>query len=389
MKGGIYTDERCQICGGLFQDTGRFLACPEHPKQRPSRYRVRYRAQSQTVQKRFPSYEDADRFLTGIRFKTDEKTFDARDYQKDNPLSFSNMADKWLSYHSTEVRAGTRKNLISHVRHAKNFFGNRSIREIQFGDLEDFVHSINLSDKSKHNILSTVHALFVWIKRRREIAVLPDFPEISFDLGYRRTVEKDLQQQIISEIRRICPNRKVYLGIKWLATYISIRPGELIKLQEGNIDTMGGFFTIPSADSKTVYKTVPLIQEDIDILKEFTFTFPATPFFRHIGGIQGVLENTPFGVKYFYKWWVKACANLGIKGVDLYGGTRHSSVRALIAAKCTPEQVKQAAMSETNAAFARYMGKAIDQDLRAIYRKSAQVVSISEGGHKVDTRKTI
>lgn len=33
---------------------------------------------------------------------------------------------------------------------------------------------------------------------------------------------------------------------------------------------------------------------------------------------------------------------------------------ALIAAKYTPEQVKQAAMSETNAAFARYMGKAID-----------------------------
>jgi hypothetical protein len=44
-------------------------------------------------------------------------------------------------------------------------------------------------------------------------------------------------------------------------------------------------------------------------------------------------------------------------------------------------------MSETNAAFARYMGKAIDQDLRAIYRKSAEVVSILEGGHKVDTGK--
>jgi len=121
---------------------------------------------------------------------------------------------------------------------------------------------------------------------------------------------------------------------------------------------LGGFFTIPSADSKTVYKTIPLIEEDVDILRKFTFRFRTTPFFRHISGIQGVVENTPFGVKYFYKWWVKACANLGLEGVDLYGGTRHSSVRALIAAKYTPEQVKQAAMSETNAAFARYMGKA-------------------------------
>ncbi len=384
MKGGIYSDERCQICGGSFRDTGRSMACPEHPQCRATRHKVIFGS----ITKRFKSYDDADRFLNGVRFKTDEKTFDARDYQKDNPLSFSNTADKWLSYHSTEVRAGTRKNLVSHIRHAKNFFGNRSIRDIQYGDLEDFVHSLTLSDKSKHNILSTVHVLFVWIKKRREIAALPDFPEIAFDLGYRRTVDKDIQQQIIEEVRRICTNRKVYLGIKWLATYISIRPGELIKLQEGNIDTVGGFFTIPSADSKTVYKTIPLIQEYIEILKEFTFTFPATPFFRHIGGIQGVLENVPFGVKYFYKWWVKACANLGIEGVDLYGGTRHSSVRALIAAKYTPEQVKQAAMSETNAAFARYMGKAIDHDLRAIYQRSAQVISIDKADKEMTTGKT-
>lgn len=99
------------------------------------------------------------------------------------------------------------------------------------------------------------------------------------------------------------------------------------------------------------------------------------------------MENTPFGVKYFYKWWVKACANHRIEGVDLYGGTRHSSVRTLIAAKYTPEEVKMATMSETNAAFARYMGKAIDQDLQAVYCRSAQVVSINQGGHKMDTAK--
>jgi hypothetical protein len=86
----------------------------------------------------------------------------------------------------------------------------------------------------------------------------------------------------------------------------------------------------------------------------------------------------PFGIHYFHKWWVKACANLGIEGVDLYGGTRHSSVRALIAEQYTPEQVKQAAMSETNKAFERYMGKAIDQDLRAIYKKSARVIDFTK-----------
>jgi len=65
----------------------------------------------------------------------------------------------------------------------------------------------------------------MWLKKRGEISELPDFPEVSFELGYRRTVDKDTQIQIIQEIERIYPNRKVYLGIKLLATYISIRPG--------------------------------------------------------------------------------------------------------------------------------------------------------------------
>lgn len=156
MKGGIYSDERCLICGGSFRDTGRSLACPEHPQCRATRHKIIFGS----ITKRFKSYEDADRFLNGVRFKTDEKTFDCKDYQKDNPLSFSKMADKWITYHSEKVRAGTRKNLISHMRHAKAFFENRNVREIKFGDLEDFLHTINLSSKSKHNIMSTIHNFF-------------------------------------------------------------------------------------------------------------------------------------------------------------------------------------------------------------------------------------
>jgi len=214
------------------------------------------------------------------------------------------------------------------------------------------------------------------MKKRQEITVLPEFPEVSFELGYRKTVDKETQQRIIEEVGRICPNRKVYLGIKWLATYISVRPGELIKLTEGNIDTANGYLYIPASDSKTEYKSIPLIPDDIDTLKTFVLSpFPDMPFFRHSGGVSGVADNEQFGEKYFYKWWVKACDNLGIKGVDLYGGTRHSSVRALRKYR-SPEEIKRAAMSETNKAFERYMGKDTDDDLRSVYRQRAEVISI-------------
>ena len=44
----------------------------------------------------------------------------------------------------------------------------------------------------------------------------------------------------------------------------------------------------------------------------------------------------------------------------------------------SPEEIKRAAMSETNKAFERYMGKDTDDDLRSVYRQSAKVISIDK-----------
>jgi len=52
MKGGIYSDESCPICGGKYRDLGNYLACPEHTKCRASRFVVRFG----TLTKRFKDY---------------------------------------------------------------------------------------------------------------------------------------------------------------------------------------------------------------------------------------------------------------------------------------------------------------------------------------------
>jgi hypothetical protein len=72
-----------------------------------------------------------------------------------------------------------------------------------------------------------------------------------------------------------------------------------------------------------------------------------------------------FGDKYLYKWWVKACENLGIEGVDLYGGTRHSTLRDLRRYR-TPEEIRLASMHSTNKAFEKYY-QIEPEDLRKIY----------------------
>ena len=62
----------------------------------------------------------------------------------------------------------------------------------------------------------------------------------------------------------------------------------------------------------------------------------------------------------------KACANLNIEDVDLYGGTRHSSAVAL-RENFSPEQIKQGTMhNTTNKAFERYF-RIESEDVRNLY----------------------
>jgi len=59
----------------------------------------------------------------------------------------------------------------------------------------------------------------------------------------------------------------------------------------------------------------------------------------------------------------KACPNLIIEGVDLYGGTRHTTTTAL-SKVLTPEQIKRSGTGHnTNKAFERYLQPHIDESL--------------------------
>lgn len=374
MKGGIYSSERCPICGGALRDMGNFVGCPFHKQIKSIKLFVRF----DNVFKRFKAYDKAARFLNGLRFKTDESTFDERDYRRDNPLGFTNMSEKFLEY----AKPKTAHNMKPHIQRAQDYFQDRNVKDLKCGDFEDFLKGLELSDKTKNNIVGTLKVFYRWMKRRQDIFEVPEFPKVDYVLGYRKTVDKDTQRAIIDEVKRIAPV-KVYLGIKWLATYFSVRPAEMMSLKEGDIDVADGYLYFPHPKERR-FKSVPLISDDVELLKTFTFLFPSSTFFRHDGGLQGTAKDQAYGEKYFYKWWKIACSNLGIEGVDLYGGTRHSTVRAL-RKHFSPESLKEAAMSSTNKAFERYLGKATDDDVRSIYQKGAEVIELAPKLHRPKT----
>lgn len=85
-------------------------------------------------------------------------------------------------------------------------------------------------------------------------------------------------------------------------------------------------------------------------------------------GVKSCQPGQIFGDRYLYKWWKRACSNLKIDGIDLYGGTRHSSTIALTEF-ATPEQIKRATMHSTNTAFERYY-QVSKHEVKSIYEST-------------------
>jgi integrase len=373
MKGNIYTNEKCFICkGNLYHDENRNgLFCKQHPEVSAKKhFRVIF---GRKTKARFNSYDKAYQFLTGLRFKTIEGTFDYRDYRKDNPLGFCNLAEKWLEFKKkTSKSPNTYRNIKREINKAINEWQDRNIKTVQDTDIEDFLFSIdNISEKTRHNIKSVLHDFFVWACKRANIKK-PDFPEIKYVLGWRNIIDIDTQQTIIDEVKNISYhiNPKIWLGIKWLSTYVSIRPNEMRSLKERHIN-VSGLFVIPD-DKENDPKLVPMLDEDIEIYKALPRGLPDMYFFRHIKGYGGTRPGSQFGKDYFYKWWKDACKNLGVQGVDLYGGTRHSTVTALGEYFNEDELMRHGTTHKSNKAFRRYMQAKRNESVE-IYSKAQAI----------------
>jgi hypothetical protein len=353
MKGNIYTKERCDVCNRPLRHDQNISAfvCPEHPaKIYPVRDMVvRF---GRSVAKRFNNYQNAVQFLNNLRYQSGQGTFDPRDFESEKPLGFETQAMKWLQVKKQTLNLKTWKGVHRvYMYKAIREWKQRNVKTIGYGEIEDFLFGLDVSNKTRSNAKSVLHDFFKWLSKRERIP-LPDFPSISFELGWRKTIPMPVQHRIIEEVKRIAPQPKIWLGIKWLATYVSIRPKEMLSLKEHQIDNNGAF-VIPHPKEKKP-KVVAMIEEDKAFYHALPTSFPDLYFFRHDHSNGAAKAGEQFSTELWYRWWKRACKNLGIEGVDLYGGTRHSTVSAL-GEYFSPEELKKSGtMHSTNKAFDRY-----------------------------------
>jgi len=385
MKGNIYCDQPCPICGGkmLYDPRRSGCFCKDHPDiAAAKRFRVRFKKNGKTIQRRFSTIAQAEQFLNGIRFKEGDpgENLDPKDYQRDNPLGFANLVEKWLDLKAKgKISKSQLGNHRRNIGRAVEVFDNRNIKSITDGELEDFVYADHISantgqpitDKTRAEIRSTLNSFFTWACRRERLP-MPYIPHVSFELGWREYVNIDEQLAILDEVWRISKhNPRIWLGIHILA-HNPIRPGELVKVREGDVflDEQILMIRYPKeGSSRSSGKWAWLWEEEIEILQSLPRALPDVHLFRHVAGVSGVKAGEPFGPTQFNRWWKRACKNLGIqKNVCVYGGTKHTQMTA-VKKVLSPEQIKRGGSQHaTDKAMSRYL--MAHSDDQAVYQGS-------------------
>lgn len=219
---------------------------------------------------------------------------------------------------------------------------------------------------------------------------MPYIPHISFELGWREYIGIDEQLAILDEVWRISKhNPRIWLGIHILS-HNPIRPGELIKVREGDVflDQQVIMIRYPKEAGRKSGKWAWLWDEEIEVLQTLPKALPDVPLFRHVAGVSGVTAGEQFGPTQFNRWWKRARKNLGIKKqVSVYAGTKHTQMTAA-KGKLSPEQIQRGGSEHaTSKAMGRYILSNFDdhimyqeamKELRkeAAKKKNADVIKI-------------
>lgn len=363
MKGSIYTAQKCFQCGSnLKYAEGRgFLYCPDHVESKwMGPCQVRF---GQEHTKRFQTVREAERHLTFLRVQTDRNEFDQREWAKDQPLSFLTLRTKFIAVKKTQ---DITKKQIRHIERVLDIAGKlwdyKQIKEIAEGEIDDFFSMDHgVGNKSLSNWKAVLHDFWTWVVRRekrRSKLEMPEFPDIQFKMKMKTVVSVSDQQEILEELHRITRdiNPRIWLGVKLLSIYPRVRPGEMLNVKEGHINLNDGWIVFPQPKEREP-KFIHLLPELSELIEEVReMTPPALPevyFFRHLKTRSGVKAGEQFGPKYFNKWWSVAAKNLGITGVSVYPGTKHSTITAL-GKIMSPEQIKHNVAGHTSDAFERY-----------------------------------
>ena len=375
----IRTKEKCPKCGKSFQELpGIALFCPKC-KTTPRRFYIdltwqgkRIRVYSDKQGNPLSSYEQAKRLASVIELEIQNKTFDPSKYVKKDfkNFLFENYIQKWIDFSQDRLKPSsfkTRKVIAS--KYLIPYFKSKDIREIRTSDIQDFYSALKkkkLSSKTIYNIFAELKALLNFAKKREDIEKVPIFPNVKIEEKPIYWLTQEQQKQILEALPE--KHRPIF---RFMFTY-GTRPGEARALTWDCVDFTNKIIYIKRTFShrrlvettkEGRWKVLPLLPEIEQMLKSLYANRKKNTKFVFSPGSGA--EH--YGEKILPKLWKQACSRVGIKGITLYEGVRHSFVMQRLTAGFSYEEVGPCVGHSTPQTTRKY-GRLMAQNLIKVFK---------------------
>ena len=327
----IRSQEKCPICQRTFKPTPSGLACPNHPKIKPSTFYLDWWAGGENFRAYgFDSLKEAVTKAGAIEQEVNEGTFRPQHYRGQNakvPLKFAfeERFDTWLANKRRLLKPSYFRKIEQYRKEYLEAFGREDIRTIGTDAIMTYYESLvgKVSEKTIYNKMGVLHSFFQSLFDREAIRQMPKFPGVKYTQKDPSWISEEQQAEILTAM----PER--HRPIFRFLFDSGCRHGEARGLQWADIafdkneitirhNFSGNVLTSPKTGQE---RKIPLTKSLRDLLSRHPRTLRCDFIFT--------LNGKPYYESSLGKIWRTACKKIGIE-VKPYDGTRHSFASQLV-----------------------------------------------------------
>lgn len=330
----IRTKDKCPKCKGKLWDTGKAFACPKcltHARK----YYIEWQFQGERFRMwALNSYIEAQKKGRDVECEIESGKFKVEKYKGPGSkvkkkYQFSFLYSEWLKDRKRDlehdiIAPSYYKKLKQYEKDFVSFFGETDIRLIKTYDIKKWFNSLpdTLSPKTIKNKKSVLQRFLQELCEDDIIDDMPKFKKIRVQIPEEKWIDETLQLKVLSVI----PEQDKPIFRFLMKSGARIGEARALKWQ----DVRDDFVLIRATFSDNQYKerTKSRTIREIPMfgwLRELLGSVMRTPSTQYVFWyVIGKKKCVPYGEKKLRAIWHEACRKAGVKGINLYQGTRHS-----------------------------------------------------------------
>lgn len=305
-----------------------------------------------TRNERFTSKRHAQSVLDGLRARLGKESLEVLVDEYRGPRRSEHLVPRWATRFLADYRARVERYELSpqyvaelerwaqpggHWRHLAHL----SVFEVEGSHVRELERALSqdLHPNTVTKVLGGFHRLLAFVREntpKRMGFVMPEFPRRRHVRHTPRVVTLEVQDAILAAIPE--DRRGVFLAMR-----LGVRPGEARAFDVADYDFGSGLLTVAHAmqgqshearRAGTKESTVGVIEVDADLRGWIEAhvrpreRLESRPLFRHPKARRRKGYTDRWTTSSLSYEWRKACVAVGVVGVSMYPGTKHSSATA-------------------------------------------------------------